>query len=77
MIYALVEPSIYMIASILPTTRHLYRRFCRKVRQAAQMRSANSNSDPEISSNPAQSAELESIENSDKGSCGTLRCVDT
>ena len=26
MIYALVEPSIYMIASILPPTRHLYRR---------------------------------------------------
>jgi hypothetical protein len=29
MIYALVEPSIYMIASILPTTRHLYRRLRR------------------------------------------------
>ncbi|KAF9732422.1 integral membrane protein [Paraphaeosphaeria minitans] len=33
MIYALVEPSIYMIASILPTTRHLYRRLRRKARQ--------------------------------------------
>ncbi|KAJ3475615.1 hypothetical protein NLG97_g9396 [Lecanicillium saksenae] len=31
MIYALVEPSIYMIASILPTTRHLYRRLHRRV----------------------------------------------
>lgn len=32
MIYALVEPSIYMIASILPTTRHLYRRLHRRLR---------------------------------------------
>lgn len=32
MIYALVEPSIYMIASILPTTRHLYRRVHRRLR---------------------------------------------
>ncbi|KAJ6784254.1 hypothetical protein PWT90_10968 [Aphanocladium album] len=31
MIYALVEPSIYMIASILPTTRHLFRRLHRRV----------------------------------------------
>ncbi|OAA37542.1 hypothetical protein BBO_07572 [Beauveria brongniartii RCEF 3172] len=32
MIYALVEPSIYMIASILPTTRHLVRRVHRRLR---------------------------------------------
>ncbi|KAM3490975.1 hypothetical protein MY3957_005752 [Beauveria namnaoensis] len=32
MIYALVEPSIYMIASILPTTRHLLRRVHRRLR---------------------------------------------
>ena len=76
MIYALVEPSIYMIASILPTTRHLYRRVCRKVRQAAQLRSANSNSAPECSSSHSQSAELQRIEKSDKSNCGTTRRVD-
>ncbi|OQE08731.1 hypothetical protein PENFLA_c125G07680 [Penicillium flavigenum] len=59
MIYALVEPSIYMIASILPTTRHLYRRVCREVRQTAQLRSVNSNSDPEISGSLSQSADLQ------------------
>ncbi|KAJ5477640.1 hypothetical protein N7530_003149 [Penicillium desertorum] len=59
MIYALVEPSIYMIASILPTPRHLYRRVCREVRQAAQLRSANSNGDPEISSSLSQPADLQ------------------
>ncbi|OAA54058.1 hypothetical protein ISF_08538 [Cordyceps fumosorosea ARSEF 2679] len=32
MIYALVEPSIYMVASILPTTRHLLRRVLRRLR---------------------------------------------
>ncbi|KAF1978870.1 hypothetical protein BU23DRAFT_497845 [Bimuria novae-zelandiae CBS 107.79] len=46
MIYALVEPSIYMIASILPTTRHLYRRIRNKARLTAQMRSAKSESNP-------------------------------
>jgi hypothetical protein len=76
MIYALVEPSIYMIASILPTTRHLYRRVCREVRQAVQLRSANSNGDPEISSRLSQSAYLERIENSDNSSCGVPRRVD-
>ena len=40
MIYALVEPSIYMIASILPATRHLYRRLRRKARLTAQLQSA-------------------------------------
>jgi hypothetical protein len=59
MIYALVEPSIYMIASILPTTRHPYRRVCREVRQAAQLRSANSNGNPEISSSLSQPADLQ------------------
>ncbi|KAF2634696.1 hypothetical protein P280DRAFT_494128 [Massarina eburnea CBS 473.64] len=43
MIYALVEPSIYMIASILPTTRHLYRRVRRNARRTAQMQNATSN----------------------------------
>ena len=76
MIYALVEPSIYMIAGILPTTRHLYRRVGKKVRKAAQLPRANSNSDPKISSSLAQSAELQSIESSDNSSCGTVRCVD-
>lgn len=51
MIYALVEPSIYMIASILPTTRHLYRRIRNKALLTAQMRSAKSNSAPETSNN--------------------------
>lgn len=44
MIYALVEPSIYMIASILPATRHLYRRLRRKARLTAQLRSAKGSS---------------------------------
>ncbi|KAJ6018417.1 hypothetical protein N7499_003734 [Penicillium canescens] len=76
MIYALVEPSIYMIASILPTTRHLYRRVCRKVRQAAQLWSANSNSGLEVSSSLSQPAELQRIKNSDKNSRGITRHVD-
>jgi hypothetical protein len=50
MIYALVEPSIYMIASILPTTRHLYRRVRRKARQTAQLRNTRSNGGPKNSS---------------------------
>jgi len=53
MIYALVEPSIYMIASILPTTRHLYRRVRRKAQRAVELRSAKSNTSP-------QSADIES-----------------
>lgn len=47
MIYALVEPSIYMIASILPTTRHLYRRLRNKARLTAQMRSEKCDSPPD------------------------------
>ncbi|KAL5370871.1 hypothetical protein DPSP01_014623 [Paraphaeosphaeria sporulosa] len=37
MIYALVEPSIYMIASILPTTRHLCRCLYIRARLSAQL----------------------------------------
>ncbi|KAF2820726.1 hypothetical protein CC86DRAFT_471275 [Ophiobolus disseminans] len=44
MIYALVEPSIYMIASIIPTTRHLYRRVRRKARQTLQLGNTNHDS---------------------------------
>ncbi|KAF1930401.1 uncharacterized protein M421DRAFT_58505 [Didymella exigua CBS 183.55] len=46
MLYALVEPSIYMIASILPTTRHLYHRLRTQARQAAQSLTSNSGSNP-------------------------------
>jgi hypothetical protein len=69
MIYALVEPSIYMIASILPTTRHLYRRLRSKARLTAQMRSAKSDSAPENDS-PFRSADeenRESRETADRG----------
>ena len=76
MIYALVEPSIYMIASILPTTRHLYRRVCRGVRHAAQLRRANNNSSPECSSSHLQSAELRRVEKSDESNCGITGRVD-
>ncbi|CAO2655513.1 Nn.00g043160.m01.CDS01 [Neocucurbitaria sp. VM-36] len=76
MIYALVEPSIYMIASILPTTRHLYRRVHRKARRAAQLRYANSDSDRKNSSGLSPSAELERIENSDTSSRKITRHVD-
>jgi hypothetical protein len=76
MIYALVEPSIYMIASILPTTRHLYRRVRRKARRAAQLRNAKSDGGPKNSSGHSQSTELERIENSDTSSRGITRHVD-
>ncbi|KAL5344278.1 hypothetical protein ACLOAV_010782 [Pseudogymnoascus australis] len=76
MIYALVEPSIYMIASILPTTRHLYRQVRRKAQRAAQLRNARSDSSPKNSSSLSQSAELERIENSDTSSRGITRHVD-
>jgi len=76
MIYALVEPSIYMIASILPTTRHLHRRICRNMRQAAQLRSANSNNGPDINGGLNQSAELQRLENIDTNGRGITRCVD-
>ncbi|KAJ5752724.1 hypothetical protein N7520_009641 [Penicillium odoratum] len=68
MIYALVEPSIYMIASILPTTRHLYRRICSKVRQAARLQRESNNNSPERSGSLSQSAEPPHIKNSDKSS---------
>ncbi|CRG92444.1 alpha-xylosidase, putative [Talaromyces islandicus] len=76
MIYALVEPSIYMIASILPTTRHLYRRVYRKAQQAAQLWNATSDSGPNPGSGLSQSAELECISNSNKSSRGITRRVD-
>jgi hypothetical protein len=64
MIYALVEPSIYMIASILPTTRHLYRRVYRKLH----------NDDNPSNSSPM--AELERVETDDVGEQGITRHVD-
>lgn len=76
MIYALVEPSIYMIASILPTTRHLYRRVRRKVRQASQLRSAKSGGSPQNGSASSQPAELEHIERGDRTGRGNRRHVD-
>lgn len=61
MIYALVEPSIYMIASILPTTRHLYRRLRSKARLTAQMRSDKSDSAPG-NHGSSRSADVERIQ---------------
>ncbi|KAL5391724.1 hypothetical protein DPSP01_001015 [Paraphaeosphaeria sporulosa] len=45
MIYALVEPSIYMIASILPTTRHLYRRLRSRARLTSTAKSDSTRND--------------------------------
>jgi hypothetical protein len=73
MIYALVEPSIYMIASILPTTRHLYRRLDRKAREA---RSAKSNSGQGNSSDHSEPAELRHVENGNRNGQGITRHVD-
>jgi hypothetical protein len=61
MIYALVEPSIYMIASILPTTRHLYRRARRQLRKAK-----SDDNGPKNSNNLRPSPGLERVDNSDK-----------
>ena len=61
MIYALVEPSIYMIASILPTTRHLVRRVRRRV---AHAKGGGDGPSRDGSGRHLQSAELERIENS-------------
>jgi hypothetical protein len=58
MIYALVEPSIYMIASILPTTRHLYRRIRRKAQRSSGLRNSKRNDAPRHDSAFPQSAEL-------------------
>lgn len=74
MIYALVEPSIYMIASILPTTRHLYRRARRNWRQAHQ-RSTNESRTPKTS-RVSDSAELDDIEHSDHSNRGITRRLD-
>ena len=73
MIYALVEPSIYMIAGILPTTRHLYRRMHRDARRRW---GGQSDSDQTDNSNSFQSAELERMQGSGKGSRGTTRNTD-
>lgn len=64
MIYALVEPSIYMIASIIPTTRHLYRRINRKIRKAANLGSSDGDERFKNSISLSQSAELERMERS-------------
>ncbi|KAH7348013.1 integral membrane protein PTH11-like protein [Pyrenochaeta sp. MPI-SDFR-AT-0127] len=76
MIYALVEPSIYMIASILPTTRHLYRRVSRKARQAAQLRSAKIEGSPKNSSGLSQSTELGAVKKSGTSSRVITRHVE-
>ncbi|OAA67740.1 hypothetical protein LEL_10363 [Akanthomyces lecanii RCEF 1005] len=70
MIYALVEPSIYMIASILPTTRHLYRRLHRRLRQGGSSRSRSGRSSrndgsKNSSSSAAKSAELVALDSSE------------
>ncbi|EAT90254.1 hypothetical protein HBI56_047150 [Parastagonospora nodorum] len=70
MIYALVEPSIYMIASILPTTRHLYRRIHRRARE---LRSSGHDSEPKHS-NPG--AQLERMEPGDADERGHAQHVD-
>ncbi|KAF1358674.1 hypothetical protein EJ07DRAFT_37120, partial [Lizonia empirigonia] len=78
MIYALVEPSIYMIASILPTTRHLYRRVHRNARRAAQLRSAKSDDDgPKSDSGLSQPAELDFIKNDDANNGRTAQHLNT
>lgn len=70
MIYALVEPSIYMIASILPTTRHLVRRVRRR---AAHAKSGGDGPSRDGSGRHLQSGEeLEPIENSDISSGGGI-----
>lgn len=76
MIYALVEPSIYMIASILPTTRHLYRRLHRKARRAAQLRSSQSGGSHKNSTGFSEPAELERMNNSNASDNGITRRVD-
>lgn len=72
-IYALVEPSIYMIASILPTTRHLYRRIRRKAQ------SLSSSSQPKSkNSNPSDSsaARSDNVDNKRNVTFGIRRDVD-
>ena len=76
MIYALVEPSIYMIASILPTTRHLYRRLYRTARRAAQLKSAQSDGSYKNSSGFSEPAELERMDNSNTSDHAITRRVD-
>jgi hypothetical protein len=76
MIYALIEPSIYMIASILPTTRHLYRRIHGKVRQASQLRNSKSGGSAEHGNTSTRPAELQHIETGDLSSHSIGRHVD-
>jgi hypothetical protein len=75
MIYALVEPSIYMIASILPTTRHLYRRVRRKARLASQQQSSKSNGGPK-NSNLTLSADVERTGSKESTGRGIARKAD-
>ncbi|KAF2737779.1 hypothetical protein EJ04DRAFT_460471 [Polyplosphaeria fusca] len=75
MIYALVEPSIYMIASILPTTRHLYRRVRRKARLTAQLHSANIASGSE-NSGLSRSTDVKTISSSHTPNRNITRHVD-
>lgn len=75
MIYALVEPSIYMIASIIPTTRHLYRRLHRRLRTASG--SARSSRRGDTSSSAAKSAELAALDShASSGRAKITRLVD-
>ncbi|KAM0670911.1 hypothetical protein MY8738_008523 [Beauveria namnaoensis] len=56
MIYALVEPSIYMIASILPTVRHLLSRVLRRMR--GEPATANNNDSTRTSASTSAKPEL-------------------
>lgn len=75
-IYALVEPSIYMIASILPTTRHLYRRASRKLRENYQVQDSNRSDDLDKNQDSSQSTELTDIEKADSENRQIVRHVD-
>lgn len=77
MIYALVEPSIYMIASILPTTRHLHERLRRTARRTAHLRHVKSGGLSQNSGGVSQqSTELERVENGGTNGQGITRQVD-
>ncbi|KAM3430238.1 hypothetical protein NHJ13734_007833 [Beauveria thailandica] len=62
MIYALVEPSIYMIASILPTTRHLLRRLHRRLR--GDPPTVNASCGPNSTDSSSGGAKLSELERS-------------
>ncbi|KAF1998705.1 hypothetical protein P154DRAFT_438640 [Amniculicola lignicola CBS 123094] len=69
MIYTLLESSIYMIASILPTSRYLYRRIHRNLRQGFQLRSAKGDGSAKNLQSPTHSAKLGRIERGKGGAC--------